>query len=150
MCLARISIGILLYRLMPNKWTKGILLAAMALNISATMFLVGWTLGLCHPMSHFWMRWHNGSCKDKSFATVGYIHSGSSIAVDWTLSLLPAYVMYRSQLDKRTKIGTAIVLSLAVLASIATSVRLSKIHASIIAKVQDFTCKCVENLGCRL
>ncbi|KAF2153978.1 hypothetical protein K461DRAFT_119856 [Myriangium duriaei CBS 260.36] len=138
MFLARISIGMLLFRIMPSKRYKGLVIATMTLNIAATGWLMGWTLGLCRPISHFWHRWSPGSCKDKDYGTVGYIHSSCSIVIDWILSILPAYILYKSRLNLKSKIAFSIVLGLGVLASIATVVRLTKIGATVRASVSDF------------
>ncbi|GAM87963.1 hypothetical protein ANO11243_059920 [Dothideomycetidae sp. 11243] len=114
MALARISIGMLLFRLMPRRIYKGIVIAAMVLNVSSLLYLLGWTLAVCEPLPHFWERWTPGTCHDKAYGDVGYVHSSCSIAIDWVLSLLPAFVVYRSQLDRKTKLATSAVLGLGV------------------------------------
>jgi len=112
MALARISIGLLLLRLMANKVEKGIVWFTIAINAGVGIFFVVWQITNCSPV---WAYWHpelTGLCRDQGFLLGVYIHSGTSIFSDWTLSLLPIYVLYRSNLDRKTRIGCSVVLSL--------------------------------------
>jgi hypothetical protein len=70
----------------------------------------------CRPSAYFWTRYTGGkgSCIDPKItvnATYGY--SAVSCWADWTLAIIPVFLVWNLQMNIRTKISVAIILGLA-------------------------------------
>jgi hypothetical protein len=71
----------------------------------------------CRPIAYVWLRASpdstiHGECNPSAAATViTYIAAGLNCVADWTLSLLPALVVWRAKLDRRTKVSIVLILA---------------------------------------
>ncbi|KAG8626499.1 hypothetical protein KVT40_005444 [Elsinoe batatas] len=139
MMLARVSIGLLLLRLMASRKQKVVVWSVMALNVITWLVYVIWTFNICSPVSRYW-QWSSdrGICRTERYSIGTYIHSAATVISDWTLSLIPMWVLYKSNLAKKTRFATAGILGLGALASIATVIRLVEVNIANGQGVGDF------------
>lgn len=72
------------------------------------------TANICHPASALWGE-AEGSCNYGMNSGVGYFFSAVSIVTDWTLAILPAFMVYKLQLKRSLKVSIATVLGLGAL-----------------------------------
>ncbi|PNS17117.1 hypothetical protein CAC42_7171 [Sphaceloma murrayae] len=139
MMLARVSIGFLLMRLMVSKAQKIAVWSVLGLNVAAWIMYVVWTFNICTPLQKFWL-WTSpiGTCHQARYAIGSYIHSASAVVTDWTLSIIPMFVLWKSTLPHKTRIATAGILSLGAFASISTMIRLLEVKRASDEGAADF------------
>jgi hypothetical protein len=107
MIFSKVSIGWFLLRLTVKRIHNWIVYASMGLTVitGAVFFFV--TLFQCQPISHFWMQaipGTEGHCIDGVvIAALAYLYSGINVIVDFTFALLPGFLIYGLQLDRKTK-----------------------------------------------
>lgn len=116
MLLARVSIGLLLLRLMASRLQKITVWTMIVINVITWVVYVIWTFHICSPVQRYW-QWSSptGVCHVQRYAIGTYMHSAVSVLSDWTLSLIPMYVLCKSNLARKTRIATAGILSLGAL-----------------------------------
>ncbi|KAJ8067637.1 hypothetical protein OCU04_003246 [Sclerotinia nivalis] len=90
--------------------------------ISALVFIVG-IANICHPINTLWGE-SKGTCNLELNSDVSLFFSAIEILTDWTLAILPAFLLWNIQMKSKVKISVACILGLAALASCATIVRL--------------------------
>lgn len=70
----------------------------------------------CNPISLFWTKYSGatkGRCLDLTIIVItGYVYLAVTIIFDWTMAILPWFVVRKMQLDLRTKRMIAVVLAL--------------------------------------
>lgn len=70
----------------------------------------------CTPPSFFWTRFQgvtDGHCMDPSITiTAVYVYSGIAIVYDWTMAIIPWFIVRRLQMTLRTKLMCAFILAL--------------------------------------
>jgi hypothetical protein len=69
----------------------------------------------CHPISYFWTRFlgEPGTCIPATvFADMTYAHGAISTWSDWTLGILPIFLVWNLNMNPRTKISVALILGL--------------------------------------
>jgi hypothetical protein len=77
----------------------------------------------CHPISYFWTQSpyatpdtppvEGASCISREIiADSTYAHGALSAAADWTLGILPIFIVWNLNMNPRTKISVALILSL--------------------------------------
>lgn len=76
----------------------------------------------CQPVEYVWERYSvdltntsssTGRCNPSVAATaISYIATVMNCAADWMLAILPATVVWRAQLDRRTKISISVILGI--------------------------------------
>ncbi|TKX26331.1 hypothetical protein C1H76_1293 [Elsinoe australis] len=139
MLLARVSIGLLLLRLMASRLQKITVWTMIVINVITWVVYVIWTFHICSPVQRYW-QWSSptGVCHVQRYAIGTYMHSAVSVLSDWTLSLIPMYVLCKSNLARKTRIATAGILSLGALASISTMIRLVEVKRANNQGVADF------------
>jgi hypothetical protein len=71
----------------------------------ATFFFV--IVFQCNPVSYFWQRrTQSGTCVPNDVIVgLGYTYSGFSIISDFTFALIPAFLVWHLQLERRAKIA---------------------------------------------
>ncbi|GME34007.1 cation-transporting atpase 4 protein [Neofusicoccum parvum] len=78
----------------------------------------------CRPFAASWGG-AEGTCgAPTTNANIGYFYSAECILTDWTLAVLPAFMLHDVQLKRRTKVSVSIILAMGAFASTATIVRL--------------------------
>lgn len=72
----------------------------------------------CQPVEYVWERYDpvppaNGKCNPSVAATsISYIATVLNCVADWMLAILPATVVWKAQLDRKTKISISIILGI--------------------------------------
>jgi hypothetical protein len=95
-----------------QKWTIWIVI------IVSTSFSVAYIPVLifqCYPISYFWTRFIGGSGKcipATVIADMMYTHGAISTWSDWTLGILPAFLVWNLNMNPRTKVSVALILGL--------------------------------------
>jgi hypothetical protein len=86
--------------------------------IIVTLFSTGEVIFLifqCSPISSFWTRFlgEPGNCISGTIIShLGYTHTAVVTAADWTLAILPIFLVWNLKLNLRTKISVALILAL--------------------------------------
>lgn len=114
--LAKISIALALLRLAVKKVHRVVLWAIISMVIS--IGLIFWLVLLldCKPISYFWRRVDptvSGTCLPlRTLLDIAYLYSSLTILCDLTLGILPAFLVWKLQMNRRTKIAVGGILSL--------------------------------------
>ncbi|KAH7323216.1 hypothetical protein B0I35DRAFT_450331 [Stachybotrys elegans] len=121
---SKISIGHFLLRITIRKldiWTiHGVMLTTVVTGV--VFFFV--TLFQCSPVDFFWTRQGNGSCiSNDVIIALTYLYSACSVICDFTFALLPIALIWRLNMDKRSKIALIPIMLMACVASAAVVVR---------------------------
>lgn len=109
-CLVKLSISLFLLRFTVERkhtWTLYVVLATL---FSYSVFLLFFALFQCRPVSAFWN--HSGNCNTIGTVKVTYAHSAIISASDWTLIVLPIFIVYHLNLGFLTKLYVGILLAL--------------------------------------
>ena len=113
---AKISIALALLRLTVRRLHRIILWTIIGVVIA--IGLMFWFILLldCRPISYFWLRvdpTQTGTCQPiRVLLAIAYLYSGITIFCDLTLGILPMFLIWRLQMNDRTKIALGGVLSL--------------------------------------
>jgi hypothetical protein len=123
------SIAVFLLRLCVVEIQRYIIYAVVGLTqiYSVVFFFI--FVFQCSPSSYFWTRFAPvpgvGYCIDASIPTNFFIgYSAIACLTDWTLALLPIFLVKNLQMNKQTKISVALILSVGAIASSATIIRI--------------------------
>ncbi|KAJ8131972.1 hypothetical protein O1611_g1652 [Lasiodiplodia mahajangana] len=127
---SKISIGVFLLRLTVSKMHHRIIYVVMLLTVASGIVFFFVTLFQCTPIPYFWDRdIAGGKCIDtKIIAALTYLYSAFSVICDFTFAILPMFLIYQLQIDRRTKVALIPILSIGCVASIAVVVRLGYIN----------------------
>ncbi|TVY65604.1 hypothetical protein LSUE1_G007941 [Lachnellula suecica] len=127
----KFSIAIMLLRIAASKIHKIIIWATLiVLELYSGFYFFLFVLQ-CRPSAYFWTQYTGGkgTCIDPRItvdATYGY--SAISCGVDWTLAIMPIFIIWNLQMNSRTKISVALILAMGATASTATIVRIPYIQ----------------------
>jgi hypothetical protein len=109
----KISVAVTLLRIASTRpvfeWTLYGLIAATA--IAALVFVVG-IANICHPISTLWGE-ANGVCNLQLNTNVSLFFSAIEILTDFSLSIMPAILLWNVQMKGRVKASVAVMLALA-------------------------------------
>lgn len=122
----KVSIGLFLLRVATNRihiWIVRLVMISAAVFGFAFLFVLVFQ---CWPISDWWSLDINEKHCIKPDIVVGltYAVSGLNVIADWTLGILPAFMVKDLQMSVRQKRLVAIILSFAAIGSSATIVRL--------------------------
>lgn len=109
----RTSIAILLLRIATSKAQRIVIYMVMILMLSFSTAFLFTTVFQCKPVGFFWDWWpaDSGKCNNHELlARLGYAHMALTFVADWTLALLPIWLLWDVQISRKRKIGVAIVL----------------------------------------
>ncbi|KAI0404065.1 hypothetical protein F4802DRAFT_263231 [Xylaria palmicola] len=125
MIASKISIGVFLIRLTISRLHHYIIYVVMTLTVASGIVFFFVTLFQCHPVSFFWDKdIEGGTCIGGDIiAALTYLYSALSVICDFTFAILPIFLVFSLQIDKRTKIALIPILSIGTVASIAVVVR---------------------------
>ncbi|OOF98706.1 hypothetical protein ASPCADRAFT_512913 [Aspergillus carbonarius ITEM 5010] len=130
--ITKTSISIALLRLAVHKVHRMILCTVTGLVIVAGVMIWLVFLAGCQPVSYFWSRVtadHDGTCIPRQILLdIGYLYSFLIVFSDITLGIMPAVLIWHLQMNRRTKIALAGVLSLGALESVAVIMRIPYLH----------------------
>ncbi|KAI1484399.1 hypothetical protein F5X96DRAFT_457312 [Biscogniauxia mediterranea] len=134
MIASKISIGIFLLRIAVQRIHHYIIYVNLLLTVVTGIVFFFVTLFQCNPIPYFWLRYGGtveGSCIDVGIiVALTYLYSAFSVICDFTFAILPIFLIWGLQMEKRTKVALIPILSMGCVASSAVVVRL--------AYVQDF------------
>lgn len=112
--LAKISIILTLLRITVNRIHIAILYAAMSLAIVVGLLFLFFTIFQCSPVNHFWNRFsESGKCIDvNALIDIAYVYSVGAAVTDFTIGLLPAFMIWNLRMGRRQKMAVAGILGL--------------------------------------
>lgn len=141
------AIVLFLLRVVVHQWQRWILWVTMAIEFTYGIAFFFLNLFQCIPVSKFWNPATPGKCTNPwNLVYVGYANAAVCVAADFTLAILPIFIVRELNLPVRTKMAAAFVLMLGTLfvsgdltcrgentdflssASIATILRIPDIH----------------------
>ncbi|KAL7785847.1 hypothetical protein V8C37DRAFT_393546 [Trichoderma ceciliae] len=128
MICSKLSIGYFLLKIVIDRTQRIIIYAALVITVlwGAVFFLV--TVLQCRPVSFFWTRLQPGACLDiMIIEAITYVYSAFSIISDFTFAILPIFLVWHLQMDRKLKFVLVPILSMGCVASVAVAVRLGYI-----------------------
>ncbi|KAH8883947.1 hypothetical protein GQ53DRAFT_629792, partial [Thozetella sp. PMI_491] len=137
--LVRTSIGVFLLRIATNKTHRAIIYSTIIVIWILSVIYFFLMMFQCSPPSYFWEQVYHksGSCMDLNVIPAATIaHSVISAVCDFILALLPVAMMWNVQLNKRTKVTVAALLSMGLIAGVALIVRIP--YVKFLAISSDF------------
>jgi hypothetical protein len=122
-CLLKITIGVFLMQICVKKSQINIIRGVILVFGIFTIYFLFLMIFQCHPISYFWMSPPDPqpgytppageSCVSRDIiADSTYAHGALSAAVDWTLGILPIFLVWNLNMNPRTKISVALILAL--------------------------------------
>ncbi|EAW24550.1 uncharacterized protein NFIA_041280 [Aspergillus fischeri NRRL 181] len=137
--LVRLSITVTLVRLTVDNLHRSILGAATILSIVAGTIFFFFTIFQCTPVNYYWNRMtEEGHCMDMDgLLGIVYMYSAAAAVCDFTIGLLPAFMIGRLKMDRHTKMAVIGILSIGCVASTAVIVRIPFLRLS---KSREFLC----------
>lgn len=112
----KFSIGVMLIRIAVARTHKVIIWAVVVVvEIYGAFYFFLFVLQ-CRPSAYFWTQYTGGkgSCINPKItvdATYGY--SAISCWADWTLAIIPIFIVWRLQMNSRTKVALTFILAMA-------------------------------------
>ncbi|GIK00943.1 hypothetical protein Aspvir_004973 [Aspergillus viridinutans] len=130
--IVRLSITITLVRLTVDNLHRSILSAATVLSVVAGTIFFFFTIFECTPVTYYWNRMtEDGHCMNMDgLLGIVYMYSAAAAVCDFTIGLLPAFMIGRLKMDRRTKTAVIGILSIGCVASTAVIVRIPFLHLS--------------------
>ncbi|RDL42465.1 Uncharacterized protein BP5553_02444 [Venustampulla echinocandica] len=139
-CMAlKFSIGIFLLRIAVARTHKVIIWAVIIVTEVYSAFFFFLFILQCRPSSYFWTQYTGGkgTCiNPKVIVDSFYAYSAISCAADWTLGIIPVFMVWNLQMNIRTKLSVAAILAVGAIASSATIIRIPYIRG--MADINDF------------
>ncbi|KAJ5111522.1 hypothetical protein N7532_002057 [Penicillium argentinense] len=143
------SITTALLRLTVSRLHRTILWTVV--GVTTVVGLIFWFMLTlqCHPVSFFWQRVRleldplhaniSGSCMSlDSIINIAYVYSVTATCCDFTLGILPIFLVWNLQMNTRTKTALATILGMGCVASAAVIIRIPYLHDY---KDDDFLCE---------
>lgn len=114
MIVSKVSIGYFLVRVTVRRLHTYIIWAAVLISIVAGLTFFFVVLFQCQPISEYWMRYGrgvvgpvdngSGTCLNvEIIIALAYLYSACSIVADFTLALLPAWIISSLKMDRKSK-----------------------------------------------
>ncbi|KAI1497914.1 hypothetical protein F5X99DRAFT_395330 [Biscogniauxia marginata] len=132
MIASKISIGIFLLRIAAQRIHHYIIYINLLLTVVPGLVFFFVTLFQCNPIPYFWLRiggTTQGSCIDVGIIiALTYLYSAFSVICDFSFAILPIFLIWGLQMDKRTKFALIPILSMGCVASSAVVVRFAYIE----------------------
>jgi hypothetical protein len=108
----KFSICLFLLRIAVSKTPRVILWMVIAISgVTCSYFLLLFIF-LCQPITYFWAQYTGvkGSCINaKIITTSTYIYSAVRCCSDWTCCILPACMVWKLQMNPRTKFSVCLI-----------------------------------------
>lgn len=127
----RISIAFLLLRITKIGRMGSIIWTVVFISTLAGIATTAELTFQCQPISFFWSTTKSplvGHCIDSRVTTIfGYTHAAASVLADWTLGILPWFIV-RDILSKKQRYQVACLLCFANFGSVATVIRFPTIQ----------------------
>ncbi|KAF4633850.1 hypothetical protein G7Y89_g4263 [Cudoniella acicularis] len=139
-CMAlKFSIGIFLLRIAVARTYKIIIWAVIIVTEVYSAFFFFLFILQCRPSAYFWTQYTGGegTCiNPKVTVDAFYAYSAISCVADWTLGVIPIFMVWNLQMNSRTKLSVAAILAVGAIASSATIIRIP--YISGMANISDF------------
>ncbi len=111
---AKIAICLFLLRIVCNRVHKWILYTVMAVSTLWSFCWIFITIFQCRPPSYYWNRNQPGHCLNPNFIINASITYGViSMATDFTIGILPIFVVRHLQMNFRSKCAVVGILAMA-------------------------------------
>jgi hypothetical protein len=111
----KFSIGVFLLRIAVARTHRVIIWTAiLVVELYGTFYFFLFVLQ-CRPSAYFWTQYTGGKglcINPKILVDATYAYSAISCVVDWTLAIVPAFMVWGLQMNTRTKISAVLVLAL--------------------------------------
>ena len=105
MILTKVSIGFFLLRVTVVRIQRQIIYAVVCTTVVIGIVFLFVTVFECHPVSFFWNRDQKGQCLDMDVIIgLTYFYSAVNAICDFTFGLLPIFLVWNLQMDRRMKI----------------------------------------------
>ncbi|KAH7113077.1 hypothetical protein EDB81DRAFT_670483, partial [Dactylonectria macrodidyma] len=124
----KVSIGILMLRIVQQKSHKNFFRAGIAITAISGVVYSLLTLFQCRPVSAFWDGDGDRCLSMNVVIIISYVYGGQGIICDFAFTFLSIYVIWKLQLAKRKKILLIPIMALACVASVATVIRICYCH----------------------
>ncbi|RHZ58345.1 hypothetical protein CDV55_102358 [Aspergillus turcosus] len=137
--IVRLSITVTLLRLTVDILHRSILYAATLLSIVAGTIFFFFSIFQCTPVNYYWNQMtEEGHCMDMdSRLGIVYMYSAAAAVCDFTIGLLPVFMIGKLKMDRHTKMAVISILSIGCVASTAVIVRMPFLQLS---KSREFLC----------
>ncbi|KAH8683351.1 hypothetical protein BGZ60DRAFT_217876 [Tricladium varicosporioides] len=127
----KVSIGIFLMRICVKPMQRITIYMTMGIVTTFSIFYFFLIVFQCTPPTYFWTQYTGGkgTCLESHvIPDATYAHSAVSALVDWTLGILPIFLVWDLAMNPRTKIIVGVILGLGAIGSTATIVRIPYIN----------------------
>lgn len=137
----KISVCLSIHRVLKHYvWISWTLYFMIFVIVSSSIGINIWLLTFCYPIEYQWNKTISGTCRPlKALVPVAMAWSYINIIVDWSVALLPVFVLWRANMPWQHKLTVAGVLSLGIFASCATIIRL--VHLEYLTSMKNYFCK---------
>jgi hypothetical protein len=109
----RTAVALLLLRIAHSKPQRIVIYVVIALMLIYSICFLFIVIFQCSPVSFFW-NWHPGApgrCNNHHIlANTGYAHMALSFVADWTLGLMPIWLLWKVQISRQRKIAISVLL----------------------------------------
>ncbi|KAE8383146.1 hypothetical protein BDV26DRAFT_252203 [Aspergillus bertholletiae] len=125
----RLSISITLLRFTSSRVHVAFLYGIMVVSTVAGTALLFFTIFQCSPISYYWRRLEiQGECHDSIEVNLIYFYSGMDAICDIAIGFLPAVLIRKLTINRRTKAGIAVLLGLGCVAISGVIARIPFVH----------------------
>ncbi|RKF61244.1 putative integral membrane protein [Erysiphe neolycopersici] len=131
--LTKFSIGFYFLRLTRKLYQRLMIWTVMFIVASFSFVYLAFVSFQCRPADYLWLQNDpknlSGSCLSRSsMADITYAHASISCLSDWAFGILPILILWKLDMKFKTKLSVMIVLSLSIVASVATVIRIVHLH----------------------
>ena len=109
-CLVKLSITLFLLRFTIERKHTWPLYVVLAILVTYSVFLLFFALFQCDPVSAFWRP--EGNCDRSGTVKATYAHSAIISASDWTVIIVPIFIVRHLNVGFRTKVYVGVILTL--------------------------------------
>jgi len=109
----KLSICVFLLRIAVSKTHRAIIWTVIIVTEVYCTFFFLLFIFQCTPVEHFWTRYTGttGYCINPHITVNAlYAYSAISCAADWTIGVLPVFLVWNLQMDRSTKVSVACIL----------------------------------------
>ena len=131
----KLSLGLFLFRVAVKRWHRIILIVVTSTIMLFSFAFFFFIVFQCSPIYHYWTRiiyleqLTDGSCVSAGASRgISYAHSTLSSIADWTYAILPIFMVWNLNLEKRTKFLVSFILGFGAIGCVAVVVRIVYIY----------------------
>ncbi|KEF57970.1 uncharacterized protein A1O9_05893 [Exophiala aquamarina CBS 119918] len=129
MIFAKTSIGFFLLRVAVARIQRQVIYSVVCTTVVVGIVFLFVTVFECSPVSYFWNRAQDGHCLSMDVIIgLTYFYSVVNAICDFTFGLLPVFLVWKLQMDRRVKIILIPILGMGCVAAIAVLVRMAYVR----------------------